>query len=68
MNLKKSLKMAMLNSGVSVLDIAALLCVSEQTIYKSVRSDARLSTIERIANCFNMKTSEFLALGEECNE
>ncbi len=67
MSIKRSLNICMAKRDMKITDVAEKLGVTKQAIYNYMLKDARLSTIDKLAKLFNMKTSEFLALGEECD-
>ncbi len=64
MDLHKSLKISLIQFDTTVVEIAKNLEVTPATVYKSCQSDARISTINRIAKAIGITTSQFIALGE----
>ena len=65
MNIGKSLKMAMLHNDWNYILLAKLMELSEsQTRALASKPHASCKNIERLAKAFNMKPSEFIALGE----
>lgn len=65
MNIKKSLKVAMARNDFTAQDVADRMGVSRTRIYSIVSQvSPRNETIERLANVFDMKVSEFISLGE----
>lgn len=67
MNLAKSLKKALLERNMSQLDLAAKLEITPVHLNRLANNKAGMSPaiMERIAGQFDMKVSEFVALGED---
>jgi len=66
MNVGKSLKVALAKAGLSQRELAAKLGCGPVWISRLAnRPSADIRTIEQLAAAFDMKVSEFLALGEE---
>lgn len=66
-NIKKSLKIALADSEINIGQISGKCGISRGAIYASFynRKNPTLKTIEKVASCFGMTASEFIALGEE---
>ena len=65
MNIKVSLKVLLAKNSINVAQLAEHLGVSKQAIYGYMRQDVRMSTVEKLAEAFGMKVSEFIELGEQ---
>lgn len=66
MNIGNSLKVALIKKGISQTQLAKQMGVHTQWINKLANSEtASQSTIVSLAVALGMKTSEFVALGEE---
>lgn len=67
MNLAKSLKKALLERNMSQLDLARKLEITPVHLNRLANDKAQMSPaiMERIAGQFDMKVSEFVALGED---
>lgn len=65
MNIKKSLKTALIKENMKQKDLALMLDVSEQTLSSWLSRDKISSDrIKQISDVFNLKSSEFIAFGE----
>lgn len=66
MNIGKSLKMSLLKNDMEQADLAAKVGIHQSNISKiSCGKTITTETLERIAKAFNMKVSEFVAIGED---
>lgn len=66
MNIGNSLKVALIKKGISQTQLAKQMGVHTQWINKLANSEtASQGTIVSLATALDMKTSEFVALGEE---
>lgn len=66
MNIKKSFDKARAEAQLKTEQIAERMGIKRQTLSTMVaRSDLKASTIQRMADAFGMKASEFIALGED---
>lgn len=66
MNVGKSIKMALVKAGKKQTWLAEQLGISSRQVNKlASKESASGETIEKMANVFDMKASDFLALGEE---
>lgn len=67
MNIGKSLKMAMLEKGVSQKDFALAMDITpiHANVLANNKSNPTVATLEKAADFFGLKVSEFIALGEE---
>ena len=65
MNLGNSLKIALTKANISQSKLATDFCISRQTVSRWAKSgNMTKETIIDLAGYFNMKPSEFIALGE----
>ena len=65
MNVGKSIKMALVKAGKKQTWLAEQLGISSRQVSKlASKESASGETIEKMANVFDMKASDFLALGE----
>jgi len=65
MNIKKSLNLALADADMSRVELAKILGVSKQRVYAISRQKTFMpETITAVAGAFDMKVSEFIALGE----
>lgn len=66
MNVKKSIQIAMAQRGMKQKDLAEALGVGDTTVSGFMnRENCSSQTIQRLAEVFQMKESEFIALGED---
>lgn len=66
MNAGKSIKVAMAKRDITQKDLAERMGVSRQYVSQMIGSEQiGIGTINKLAETFGMKVSEFLALGEE---
>lgn len=66
MNVGKSIKVGLARRGMRQMDLAKKLGVTPQALSQLIKkSSCTSSTIDRIALALDMKSSEFLALGED---
>ncbi len=66
MNAGKSIKVAMAKRDITQKDLAERMGVSRQYVSQMISSEQiGIGTINKLADVFGMKVSEFLALGEE---
>jgi len=66
MNLKKSIKQACLDKDVTQKSVSEKLGIDPMTLQViGRRNSASLDTLKKLANAFDMKLSEFIALGED---
>jgi transcriptional regulator with XRE-family HTH domain len=63
MNIEKSIRICLAMNGMVMADLARELDISKPRVYK-ISANPTASLVEKIANVFNMKVSEFIALGE----
>lgn len=65
MNLKKSVKQACINADMKQKDLAEKLGMKPQQLNCTIaRNSTSFSMLARLAAAFDMKVSEFIALGE----
>ena len=66
MNIGKSLKIALIQNNMEQADLADRMGIHQSNISKISRGKTiTTETLQRIAKAFNMKVSEFLAIGED---
>lgn len=67
MNIAKSIKMALINKGMRQGDLAKALKTTPAYMSRLANGKAHMNTLvlEKVASQFNMKVSEFVALGED---
>lgn len=66
MNIGKSLKMALLKNDMEQADLADKVGIHQSNISKiSCGKTITTETLARLAGAFNMKVSEFVAIGED---
>lgn len=67
MNLAKSLKKALLEKNLSQVDLAKALGITPVHLNRLANDKSQMSPaiLDRIASQFDMKVSEFVALGED---
>lgn len=66
MNIGKSLKMSLLKNDMEQSDLADKIGIHQSNISKiSCGKTITTATLERLATAFNMKVSEFVAIGED---
>lgn len=65
MNIKMSVKIAMARHDMSVRELAEKMGVSRTRVYEIIKQPAPLiTTVQKVANAFGMRVSDFIALGE----
>jgi len=65
-NLRKSIKQALLNKGMSQKDLAIKLDMRETSMSQlAAQTSCTGATLQKLAAAFDMKVSEFVALGED---
>jgi len=66
LDIKKSFKVACAKKGMTTKDVAAIYGVTPRAINITInRKKTNIYTIQRLADAFGMKASEFIALGED---
>jgi len=66
MNIGKSLKISLLKNNMEQSDLAQKLGIHQSNISRIANCKTiTTETLERIAGAFNMKVSEFVAIGED---
>lgn len=66
MNLRKSIKQALLNKDMSQKDLAIKLDMRETSMSQlAAQTSCTGATLQKLAAAFDMKVSEFVALGED---
>lgn len=66
MNIGKSLKMSLLKNDMEQSDLAGKMGIHQSHVSKiSCGKTITTETLERMAAAFNMKVSEFIAIGED---
>lgn len=66
MNVKRSIEVALAKKGVKKIDLALHLETTPQQISNWCRKNSlTCNSLERLAGYFDLKLSEFIALGEE---
>lgn len=65
MNIKMSVKIAMARHDMTVRELAEKMEVSRTRVYEIIKQPAPLiTTVQKVANAFGMRVSDFIALGE----
>lgn len=64
MNLKKALKIALAQKGMTYIELAEKMGVTKARLY-NLKENSNTSSIQAIASSLGMKVSEFIALGED---
>ena len=66
MNVSKSIKIILISKGISKGDLAKAMDVAGPTVSRWCHAEGQCSTptVERLAKFFDMKVSEFIAVGE----
>lgn len=65
MNIKMSVKVALARRDMTVKELAERMGVSRTRVYDIIKQPAPLiTTVEKVADAFDMRVSEFIALGE----
>lgn len=66
MNFRKSLKLALIQNDMTQKALAAQLGIRETSMSQlAAQSSCTGATLQKIADAFGMKVSEFIALGED---
>lgn len=66
MNLRKSIKQCLLDKEMSQKDLAVKLGMSETSMSQlAAQKSCTAATLQKLADAFDMKVSEFVAIGEE---
>jgi len=66
MNLKKSISVALALRSMNRVELAAIMGISRQRVYAiSNQKRIEIETLIALAKAFDMKVSEFIALGEQ---
>jgi len=65
MNIRKSISVALAQKDINRVQLAEIMGVSRQRVYAiALQKSVRRETIMKLAAAFDMKVSEFIALGE----
>lgn len=65
MNIKMSVKVALARHDMTVKELAERMGVSRTRVYDIIKQPApRITTIQKVADAFDMRVSGFIALGE----
>lgn len=66
MNLRKSIKMCLAEKGMAQKDLAEKLGMSQTSMSQlAAQKSCTGATLQKLADAFDMKVSEFVALGED---
>lgn len=66
MNLRKSIKVALAQRGMEQKALAEQLSMSQSSMSQlAAQQSCTAATLQKLANAFGMKVSEFVALGED---
>ena len=66
MNLRKSIKVALAERDMSQKDLAKKLCMSQSAVSQlAAQKSCTGPTLNKLADAFGLKVSEFIALGED---
>lgn len=63
-DLHKAVKIATFKKGTTITAIAEKMSINRKTLYSAMGGNARIGTIDKVAEALDMKTSELIALGE----
>ena len=64
MNIKKALKVTMMDRGIDALQLSKMTGLSRDGIYKSVNGSKKLDNLALLCSALEIKVSELIALAE----